>query len=284
MFSTRLNPTKPPAAHRAVLERVGAACRELRPIEEDCFATERPNDQIASIFAKHGVLGIGIGPALGGVGTDPLLAVLAAERIGREGFGPASFFVAHTALTATRITGGEAEAKENSPDQASKFLSGGLQMTCAARLNCRLLAAAASIGVIADCLEIMSQRLAAQLSAKQSEEIPGQISQHIAQTATDLEAVRALVYAAAELKAEYDRRPESKHLELETGTLLCEAENSARRAVKQMRSRAEQIDAGGSTLFDHLPARHRCVPWVTVFCEESEESLEAMISRYYLFL
>ena len=80
MFKTRLNPTKPTASHRAVLEHVGAACRELRAAVK--AGSLRPNDmdQTRQIFEKHRVFSIGVPAEFGGAGDQPLLVAL---EIGR---------------------------------------------------------------------------------------------------------------------------------------------------------------------------------------------------------
>lgn len=355
MFATRLNPTKPSAGHRAVLERVGAACRELRPIEEARCHEHRLDDQIAGVFAKHGVLGVGIAPEHGGLGTEPLLCAMTAERIGREGQTPGNYFASHFAGVATlgawgsdeqrshylaRAARGEcvvsvalpvvqaarlptqpggppvattmhpsraesaagrartviAFSHDGSDGSESAFIvdtepatgsllgghGQGPDVALTARLCVRLSTAAASVGMIADCLETLCDHVAQRLGGDLAAPVQSRIEQYVARTAVDLEAVRALVYASAERKAEYDRRPTSAHLQHETETLVCEASYLASRAAERLVLHAAEIELGGSPLSTCLPARHQLVPHAAAIGDESPESLEQIIARYYL--
>jgi len=82
-----------------LLERVDRACKEIRPIEDKCYAEDRVDDQVAPILARAGLLGLVVPREYGdGQGVDAVTYALAAERIGREGLGPAAFFSVHTAL------------------------------------------------------------------------------------------------------------------------------------------------------------------------------------------
>lgn len=112
MFATRLNPTKPTAAHRAVLERLGAACRELRASEDAAYLQRRVNSARTTVFARQTVLGIGVATEYEGAGDDPFLLTLAAERLGREGASPALFFARHAGGAGTVARWGTAEQKQ----------------------------------------------------------------------------------------------------------------------------------------------------------------------------
>jgi alkylation response protein AidB-like acyl-CoA dehydrogenase len=143
--------------------------------------------------------------------------------------------------------------------------------------------AAAAVGVVADSLEAMSEITAKRIANDEAAVTLDQVESHIAQTAVELEAARALVYAAAELKAEYDPRPTRGHLRLETDTLVAEAKHFAVGVVNRMFSRAARIDVAGTPLNELLPERHRRVPRATVLFEETAELLEEKIAPYYLF-
>ena len=390
MFNSRLNPTKPPASHRAVLERVGAACRELRPKEDECADRSCRNDQIVSILARHGVFRVGIAEEFGGVGADPLLIALTAERLGREGFGPSSVFAAHGAQAAACIaqwgskdqkdtylpsaaagqrlfgsaqnqgTGGSQNttctvsfsqtasgfvlngegvlavnverggvlilsalnaggspsvflvdcntpglSADVVPDQA-RVPSGGLvdvtlrncevpeanllgtldagdQVAFGLRLNGRFASAAASVGMLADCLESMSAVAAEFLSRNPAAVGQKSLEHLVAETAVNLEAVRALVYAAAELKVDYDRRPYWRHLQLETSTLVSEAKMLADRAVERMLNEAKNIILDPRSVPGLVPVRHQRLPRPTIMPTESVEDIATNIADYYLF-
>jgi len=82
-----------------LLERVDKACKEIRPIEDECYKKDRVNRQIIPILANAHLLGLLVPKRYGdGQGVDAVTYALAAERIGREGLGPAAFFSVHTAL------------------------------------------------------------------------------------------------------------------------------------------------------------------------------------------
>ena len=413
MFTTRLNPTKPPAAHRAILERVGAACRELRPVEDACYIEQRPNGAIPSIFARPQVLGLGIDPAHGGAGTDPLLCALAAERIGREGYGPLSVFSAHSASGAAILArwattelqaqllpkaargeyiltgllpppiardriplvevtfqetqagfllngGGSGSApwsgdvrlsseldERNGRDGSTTdspgagacvvlardrvdarisafvvdsaapgfravpvahalglptvlgrdvFFDGcevpssnllgergaGWDVARTAVLHGRLSVAAGSVGVVADSLEEAITWIRRERSYAPARSTRHLVKRRVARIAVDLEAARALVYAAAALKAEYDRNPASAHLELETFTLVSEAKYFATSAAGRAAARAVQIMGRDGFELKHRPARHLHDTRAGLIRRWTDEALEREMARYYL--
>ena len=108
-----------------LLERVDKACRELRPIEDKCYSEDRVNDETVSIFARAGLLGLVVPKKYGdGQGVDAVTYALAAERIGREGLGPAAFFSVHTALCQmTLVRWGTEEQKQRILTPATKGAS-----------------------------------------------------------------------------------------------------------------------------------------------------------------
>lgn len=416
MFATRLNPTKPPAKHRAILERVGAACREFRAAEQAGPAATHTNQHLISCFAKHGVLGIGIDPKYGGSGTDPLLGAMAAERIGRDGLGACSLFAIHSGLVASLICQrgtvaqkarylpkaargeclfgfGQVDSRsgENrsetvrctrlpdghlldgcietlfngmetrailvlvkTPDalagpHRSAFLvdrdTPGLDVLAptgkssaagvdwrlrftkcvlprdaeicgagvppagpvqASRLHhkrpestdspanawdaafaairmARLFMAAGTVGALADCLELTATYIADQPESRATQACSGAIAAHIARCATDLESTRALVYAAAELRAEFDRRPTSEHLRLESSTLIDEASYAARLSAERMEHCAATLSVGDGNLLSILPPRHRADTTAIMRFADATD-LEQSIARFYLFL
>ena len=82
-----------------LLERVDKACKEIRPIEDRCYSEDQVNNQIIPIFARARLLGLPVPKKYGdGQGVDAVTYAMVAERIGREGLGPAAFFSVHTAL------------------------------------------------------------------------------------------------------------------------------------------------------------------------------------------
>jgi alkylation response protein AidB-like acyl-CoA dehydrogenase len=306
MFSTRLNPTKPPAAHRAILERVGAACRELRPIEEACCLEGRPNERTTPILAKHGALKVGIGVEFGGAGTDPLLVAMSAERIGREGSRLVELFASYIVAAAVVGRHGAAEQKARllpalargelslerdsracvelgAIDVEIRAMLAGLtqrrQLKFTADLTGRLAFGGGSIGILSDCLESSVELIVNQIDVASARAL----RLHIAQTASDLEATRALVYAATELKSEHDRRPDSGHLRLEAGTLVAEASFFAAGAVNRMFGRSARIDIDGKPLLSYLPPRHRRTDRDELIFDKDTRSLVRRIARYYLF-
>jgi alkylation response protein AidB-like acyl-CoA dehydrogenase len=96
---------------------------------------------------------------------------------------------------------------------------------------------------------------------------------------TNLEAARAITYAAAELKAELDQHPTSKHLRLEAATLVNEAALTANRAFKVSLAKAAQVSIGEESLVHRIPKRHNHGDW-----GDQLLALDKEIGRYYLFL
>jgi alkylation response protein AidB-like acyl-CoA dehydrogenase len=390
MFSTRLNPTKPPAGHRAILERLGAACRDLRAGEEACYLQGRANEHQAETFGRHGMLGLGIDEAHGGLGGDALLVVLAAERLGREGGGPALFFTRHTALGGGTISRwgspeqkerwlpraargelllgfalAEAHAGANLAELASTFeasdsgfvlngrkawvfngdvlhavvtfardkdsgrisaflverslagyraapiehtvglptisvcdvwfeqcrlprenligpLGGGLEVAATVLQAGRLCTAATSVGVMADCLEEAAEFVKLRTHYGQPLAAYQLVQRHITQMAVQLEAARALVYAAAGLQAELNANPSSRHLQMEAGTLVSQAKYYAANAAYDTAQRATQLLGGEGYLLTSRPARHLCDTRAALIYDGTNEILEQQIAAYYL--
>lgn len=77
---------------------VEAFCRELRPIEELCYAEHKYNDQLIPLAKKYDLLGIPVSRKYGGRRADALTHVKALARIGMEGTGVRSFFSGHTSI------------------------------------------------------------------------------------------------------------------------------------------------------------------------------------------
>ena len=105
-----------------LLERVDKACRELRPIEDKCYLEDQVDSQVIPIFAKAGLLGLVVPRKYGdGQGVDAVTYALVAERVGREGLGPAAFFSVHTALCQmTIVRWGTEEQKQRILPPATK--------------------------------------------------------------------------------------------------------------------------------------------------------------------
>jgi alkylation response protein AidB-like acyl-CoA dehydrogenase len=387
MFPTRLNPTKPTAAHRAVLERVGAACRELRPIEDAAYLARRVNGSLAALLGKHAVLGWGIAPEHGGLGSDAMLYAMAFERIGREGVGPAMALAYHvlgacvvasagslaqqalylpaaargeclfgvaladpepreahageTSFEATAagfvlegqkswVTNAELAhvlvvlARDRSAEALSAFLvetavqgcvrtaiapkiglptvshgevrfercrvpceslvgvrGAGLDVAGPPRMSARLAAAAASVGVLADCLEEAAAHRIGLAPERAASGDAAWADRSIARMAVDLEAARALVYAAAALKAEYDRNPASGHLRFEAETLVAEAKYFATNAAHRAASAAVQLRGAGGYALTCRAARHLGDTRALLLDFGANEALEQAIAHYY---
>lgn len=311
MFKTRLNPTKPPAAHRAVLERVGAACRELRSAQEAWLLQQRPMEQVAQILAKHRVFCVGVPTEFGGAGDQPLLVVLAAERIGREGPLPLAEFMSHLTAAITIARRGTMEQKEHylrrtvegsCPVSPMTFRELGLSppdpatdsdgtddyqtelVPTFAILTARLVFAARDVGAMAESIETLAQIAADKTRSEEVIEGDRPIERFFGHTAADLEAGRAIVYAAAELLAEYDRRPTSKHLELEATTLVSEAKLFVECALERMLARAADASLGGSDRILHYLPRQLHLTGEEILTEDERwELMEKDIATYYLF-
>ena len=277
MFSTRLNPTKPPAAYRAILERVGAGCRKIRPIEDECSSFDRVAEQSQSILTEHGVLGIGVPASRGGVGDDPLLIAMTAERIGREGLRLVRWFAEHVANVANRPAGSESSAN------AASVQDDTADVEFRYRLNLTFCWSAGRIGVIADCLETVVAFCGESIRGNGSVQPDPAIERLVAELASGLEATRAITYAAAELKAELDRHPNSKHLRLETGTLVAEAYAVSAKSLSLMVLLTRATTVGGSPVVACLPPRHRLFVERAKVAAEPDEWVESQIARYYLF-
>ena len=82
-----------------ILEQVDRVCKEIRPIEDQCYLERKINDQVKPIFSRAHLLGLPISRKYGdGQGADVVTYALAIERIGREGTGLRTFFSVHIAL------------------------------------------------------------------------------------------------------------------------------------------------------------------------------------------
>jgi alkylation response protein AidB-like acyl-CoA dehydrogenase len=290
----RLNPTKPPAAHRAALEHVGAACREWREkVSAECgvrsSSEEHVNHEGVTIFAKHGVFRVGVAAEFGGRGVEPLLVAMAAERIGREGLALCGLFARHARCVAILDRWGTTEQKELLLTRAARGETAavsvaedeGVRLT--GRLAAQLATAAGCVGVLADCLEVSGSQVREFLATQPDHAEQAGCQRFVADLATDVESGRALVYAAAELKAEFDHRPSSKHLEWETVAIVAEAAYLATRAVARLWRSAGELDVGGATLFARFPPWHRVDLDTTVLADEPADSLQSLIANYCLF-
>ena len=82
-----------------ILDQVDRICKEIRPIEDQCYLQRKINDQVKPIFARAHLLGLPVSRRYGdGQGADMVTYALAIERIGREGTGMRTFFSVHMAL------------------------------------------------------------------------------------------------------------------------------------------------------------------------------------------
>jgi alkylation response protein AidB-like acyl-CoA dehydrogenase len=149
----------------------------------------------------------------------------------------------------------------------------------AARMQRRLGLAAGAVGAIAEHLERFLEWLA--MPRDDAAPSNGRSEIHIAHTATDLEAARALAYAAAELKAEFNRRPRSDHVAKETNTLVCEALHFAAAATRRMTDRIQSLNASDPNLA--MADMAGLATFAVLGCsDEATRMLENEIGGYYL--
>jgi alkylation response protein AidB-like acyl-CoA dehydrogenase len=82
-----------------ILDQVDRICKEIRPIEDQCYLQHKINDQVKPVFSRAHLLGLPVSRKYGdGQGADMVTYALAIERIGREGTGLRPFFSVHLAL------------------------------------------------------------------------------------------------------------------------------------------------------------------------------------------
>jgi alkylation response protein AidB-like acyl-CoA dehydrogenase len=82
-----------------ILDQVDRICKEIRPVEDQCYLQRKINDQVKPVFARAHLLGLPVSRKYGdGQGADMVTYALAIERIGREGTGLRTFFSVHMAL------------------------------------------------------------------------------------------------------------------------------------------------------------------------------------------
>jgi len=83
---------------KKLLDDVESFCREIRPIEELCYAEHRPNEQVVPLAKKYDLLGMIVPKEYGGRASDTVTYVKALARINREGTGVRTFFSGHTSI------------------------------------------------------------------------------------------------------------------------------------------------------------------------------------------
>ena len=118
------------ADRERLLADVDAFCRELRPIEELCYAEHKYNDQLIPLARKYDLLGMITPPEFGGRGADAETYLRALARIGREGTGVRTFFSGHVSIGSYPILafGNEDQHRRHLPAAAKgeKILAFGL--------------------------------------------------------------------------------------------------------------------------------------------------------------
>lgn len=121
MTDYRLVPRQATPSQLAVLQGIDAACQELRPVEDRYYLERRVNPEVASTFARHGVLGFLIPQQYGGLGMDVPLYVWAMERVGQEGTAPRTFFSCHISIGASVVSywGNDEQRQRYLPDAAT---------------------------------------------------------------------------------------------------------------------------------------------------------------------
>ena len=81
-----------------LMRDVEAFCRELRPIEEQCYLQRRFNDRLVPLAREYGLLVMSVPVDHGGRGADMVTYARALARIGREGTGVRTFFSGHSSI------------------------------------------------------------------------------------------------------------------------------------------------------------------------------------------
>lgn len=378
------------AEQHEVLRRVDLACQELRPIEDRYYLERRVNSEVASLFAKHNVIGFLIPSEFGGLGMDVPLYVLAMERVGQEGTAPRTFFSCHISIGASVISywgdarqkrhylpaaacgerifgfgltepdagsnpasmrthfektsagfvinggkkwiGNAAEggtlvtfARDPSNGRISAFLidadtpgyraeiiphklgmptagtcevtyancevprenllgeeGQGLKIAYSALMSGRLGVAAGSIGIIADCLR---ESLNYAKTREQFGKPIGRhqlVQRHLGRMAVKLESTRALVYAAAQRKADYDADRKNDELRMAVDLLIAQAKYFAVNAAQEAAHDAVQVFGANGFLLTNRPARHYADARVCQIYEGTNEILEQKIAVGYL--
>jgi alkylation response protein AidB-like acyl-CoA dehydrogenase len=87
-----------PTEQDRLLKDVEAFCRELRPIEEQCYLERRFNDRLVPLAHEHELLGMNVPIVYGGRGADMVTYTRALARIGQEGTGVRTFFSGHSSI------------------------------------------------------------------------------------------------------------------------------------------------------------------------------------------
>jgi len=390
MFDQALIKRTASPQQNVILERVNAACRELRPIEDHYYLERQVNSELAPLFAKHHAIGFLIPAEYGGLGMDVPLYVWAMERLGEEGTAPRTFFSCHISIGASVISywGNSEQRKRYLPDAANgsrifgfgltepdagsnpasmrtefqKTSSGylinggkkwignaaeggslvtfardrtngkisaflidsntpgyraeliqhklgiptagtcevtytdcevphqnllgvegeGMKIAYSALMSGRLGVAAGSLGIIADCLR---ESLTYAQTRQQFGKPIGRhqlVQRHLGRMAVKLESTRALVYAAAQRKAEYDTDRNNHELRSAADLLIAQAKYFAVNAAQEAAHDAVQIFGGNGFLLTNRPARHYADSRACQIYEGTNEILEQKIALGYL--
>jgi alkylation response protein AidB-like acyl-CoA dehydrogenase len=158
----------------------------------------------------------------------------------------------------------------------------GLKIAYSALMSGRLGVASGSIGIIADCLH---ESLQYARSREQFGKPIGKhqlIQRHLGRMAVKLESTRALVYAAALRKAEYDADRNNQELRGTADLLIAQAKYFAVNAAQEAAHDAIQIFGGNGFLLTNRPARHYADARACQIYEGTNEILEQKIAVGYL--
>ncbi|MDB5389771.1 MAG: putative acyl-CoA dehydrogenase [Planctomycetaceae bacterium] len=158
----------------------------------------------------------------------------------------------------------------------------GMKIAYSALMSGRLGVAAGSIGIIADCLQ---ESLAYSRSREQFGKPIGRhqlVQRHLGRMAVKLESTRALVYAAAERKAEYDADRKNQKLREVADILIAQAKYFAVNAAQEAAHDAVQVFGANGFLLTNRPARHYADARACQIYEGTNEILEQKIAVSYL--
>ncbi len=158
----------------------------------------------------------------------------------------------------------------------------GLSIAYSALMNGRLSVAAGCVGVIRDCLEEVLD-----YSKKKTEagKVLGRnqwVQSHIADIATKMEAARDITYAAATIKARYDKQPSDVELRSEADRLVAQAKYFASNAAHDSAEAAVKILGYNGQSFEYRSPRHLCDVRVTRIYEGTDEIMQLRIASLLL--
>lgn len=116
---------------RELLERVDAACQEIRDVEEQTWLDGEFNRERVEVFGDHDLLGLPIDERYGGSGVDAVTNALAMMRVGMEGAALRTFFSVHVNIGqfTIHLWGDEDQKERYLPQTTSGEMLAGFALT-----------------------------------------------------------------------------------------------------------------------------------------------------------